>query len=302
MRLDFSRMKRRAVGIHFVKGDSLALAVAHPLLLSQSAMSNAKDRFLYLKRLLKGRLSRERFEALRSSFAEPLSFFFRRDLNMLATLSGTDKWGVHWYTQHYARHFQQLRNKPITLLEIGIGGYDKPEVGGQSLRMWRRYFRRGKIVGLDYYDKSPHAEKRIRIYQGDQSDEKLLQRIVAEVGRPDVIIDDGSHLNHHVIKSFEVLFPLLADDGIYVVEDIQTAYWPDCGGSSDNFLTAPSSMCFFKGHVDGLNHAEFKRPGYTPSYYDQHIVAMYFYHNMVFVQKGLNNEDSTHVRQNSAFG
>ena len=53
----------------------------------------------------------------------------------------------------------------------------------------------------------------------------------------DIIIDDGSHLNRHVVKSFQVLFPLLADDGIYVAEDTQTAYWPGEGGSSDNFLS-----------------------------------------------------------------
>ena len=161
--------------------------------------------------------------------------------------------------------------------------------------MWRRYFRKGKIVGLDYYDKSPHAEKRIRIYRGDQSDQKLLRQMISEIGRPDIIIDDGSHLNHHVIKSFEVLFPLLADNGIYVVEDTQTAYWPDHGGTSDNLLTAPTSMCFFKKLVDGLNHEEFHKPGYVSNYYDQHITELHFYHNMVFIQKGLNNEGSNIV-------
>ncbi len=35
----------------------------------------------------------------------------------------------------------------------------------------------------------------------------------------DIIIDDGSHMNRDVIKSFELLFPLLNDNGIYIVED-----------------------------------------------------------------------------------
>jgi hypothetical protein len=279
--------------------DIFAYAAGKSKLAGNPVMSEGKDKFLNLKLWLQGRLSLERRNALRPYLVEPLALLFRHDLTKLATLSGTDKWGAHWYAAHYARHFQHLRKKTVTLLEIGIGGYDKPEDGGGSLRLWRRYFTKGNIVGLDYYDKSPHAEKRIRIYRGDQSDEQMLRRIVAEIGPPDIIIDDGSHLNHHVIKSFGVLFPLMAEDGIYVVEDTQTAYWPDNGGSSDNLLTAPTSMCFFKRLVDGLNHEEFIKPGYVPSYYDQHITAMHFYHNMVFIQKGTNHEGSNLVRNHS---
>jgi hypothetical protein len=265
-------------------------------------MSNDHDRILNLKRWLQSRLSPAQRAGLRRRLNEPLGFVFRRDLPRLATIYGTDKWGIHHYAPHYAWHFQYLRRKQITLLEIGIGGYDDPRDGGGSLRMWRRYFPNARIVGLDYFDKSPHAEKRIRIYRGDQSDEKLLRQIVAEVGRPDIIIDDGSHLNRHVIKSFEVLFPLLADDGIYVVEDTQTAYWPDEGGSSDNLLTAPTSMCLLKSLVDGLNHEELIKPGYVPSYHDQHITALHFYHNLVFIQKGFNQEGSNTIRHNTRPG
>ena len=262
-------------------------------------MGHVNDRFLNIKRWLQSRLSQEQRNALRPFFVEPMSFLFRRDLLKLASLSGTDKWGAHWYAAHYARHFQPLRRKKITLLEIGIGGYDQPEAGGGSLRMWRRYFPKGLIVGLDYYDKTPHAEKRIRIYQGDQSDEKLLRRIVAEIGRPDIVVDDGSHLNRHVLKTFEVLFPLLADDGIYAIEDVQSSYWPGAGGSSDDLLAAPTSMCLCKRLADGLNHAEFIKPSYVPSYYDQHVTAVHFYHNLVFIQKGRNDEGSNVVRDNT---
>ncbi|HEX5398090.1 MAG TPA: class I SAM-dependent methyltransferase [Verrucomicrobiae bacterium] len=262
-------------------------------------MKNGSDRFHNLRNWLKARLSPESRVRLHRWLDEPMAFLVRRDLPKLAVISGTDKWGAHWYAEHYARHFQHLRRERITLLEIGIGGYEIPRDGGGSLRMWRRYFPNGQIVGLDYFDKSPHAEKRIRIYRGDQSDEKLLRQIVAEVGPPDIVIDDGSHLNRHVIKSFEVLFPLMAENGIYVVEDTQTAYWPDAGGNSDNLLTASTSMGLFKSLVDGLNYEEFLKPGYTPSYYDLHITGMHFYHNMVFIQKGRNQEGSNIVRNPS---
>jgi hypothetical protein len=262
-------------------------------------MSHGSNSFQDIKRWLKRWLSPGCRAALKRYLNESLGFVFRRNLLRLAMIYGTDKWGGHWYAAHYARYFGHLRRKKIILLEIGVGGYEHPKDGGGSLRMWRRYFPNAQIVGLDYYDKSPHAEKRIRIYRGDQSDEKLLRRIVAEVGRPDLIIDDGSHVNQHVLKSFEVLFPLLADDGMYVVEDTQTAYWPAEGGSSDNLLNAPTSMCMFKSLVDGLNHEEFIKPGYVPSYLDQNITALHFHHNLVFIQKGRNQEGSNLICKNT---
>ena len=39
------------------------------------------------------------------------------------------------------------------------------------------------------------------------------------VGTFDIILDDRSHLNKDVIQSFETLFPLLNDNGIYIIED-----------------------------------------------------------------------------------
>lgn len=263
-------------------------------------MSNRDDLLLRLKRWLMGRLPKESHAEWRRRFQEPLGWFFRKNLPRLATIYGTDKWGYHWYAAHYARHFGPFRTRRITILEIGIGGYNEPKNGGGSLRMWRRYFPHAKIVGLDYFDKSPHAEERIRIYRGDQSDEAFLQRMVAEIGRPDIIIDDGSHQNAHVRKSFQVLFPLLADGGIYAVEDTQTSYWPEYGGSSDDLQNAPTSMGLLKSLIDGLNYEEFIKPGYAPTYEDENITALHFYHNLVFIQKGRNKEGSNLIRNNEA--
>lgn len=232
---------------------------------------------------------------LRSWFAEPLGALFSKDLRRLAEIYGSDKWSHHWYCQHYQQHFAPLRKKRVVLLEIGIGGYGAAESGGRSLRMWRRYFRSGRIYGIDIADKSGHNEKRIQTFQGDQSDEEFLGKVIAEIGRPDIIIDDGSHLNVHVLKTFQTLFPLLADDGFYAVEDTQTSYWPDFGGSSEDLSFPSTSMNMLKTLVDGLNHAEFLIPGFTPSYFDRHIVAMHFYHNLVIVRKGLNDEGSSFI-------
>jgi cephalosporin hydroxylase len=211
------------------------------------------------------------------------------DLRKLATHFGTDKWGAHRYAQHYQRHLEHLRNKPIKILEIGIGGYSRAGKGGASLRMWKHFFPKAQIVGLDLQDKSFVEEERIRAYRGDQTDPELLRRINAESGPFDVIIDDGSHRSAHVIASFEVLFGLLKDNGVYVVEDTQTSYWPEWGGSADR-KDENTSMAFLSRLTDGLNYEEFVDESYLPSYTDTHVVGLHFYHNLVFIQKGTNAE------------
>jgi hypothetical protein len=211
------------------------------------------------------------------------------DLPRLAAHFGTDKWGAHRYAQHYQTHLLPLRNRPVKILEIGIGGYSRAGQGGASLRMWKHFFPAGQIVGLDLRDKSFVEEDRIRAYRGDQTDPELLRRIVAESGPFDVIIDDGSHRPEHIIASFGILFPLLQDDGIYVVEDTQTSYWPEWGGSAD-LKDESTSMAFLGRMIDGLNYEEFVDESYQPSYTDTHVVGLHFYHNLVFVQKGVNAE------------
>src|SRR6478752_173077 len=248
-----------------------------------------------LKSWLRGHLTASRALALKYQYARAIH---GEDLARLARRFGTDKEGAHFYCQHYQRHFEALRQKPINLLEIGIGGWDDSTKGGESLRMWKAYFPHGRINGIDVVDKRGIEEARIRTFAGSQVDEEFLKAVIAEIGTPDIIIDDGSHMPEHVIHSFHLLFPLLAPNGIYVVEALQTSYWgPDSritgnyGGSSD--LSAPhTSMNFLKSLADCLNYEEFPLDRYEPSYFDRNIVGVSFYHNLAFIQKGTNDEGS----------
>jgi hypothetical protein len=220
----------------------------------------------------------------------PVSLVFGRDLKMLATVYGSDKWNVHRYAQHYETHFRALRNKPINLLEIGIGGYDDPKRGGRSLRMWRTWFRRGHIHGIDIFDKSRHDERRITTHRGSQTDSAFLNTVIEGIGRVDIIIDDGSHDSGDVIATFGLLFPRLAEGGYYAVEDTQTSYWPHEGNVSER-NNRHTTMGFFKSLADGLNWEEYFGD-YAPNYFDLNITEMHFYHNLVVVRKGPNREGS----------
>ena len=226
------------------------------------------------------------------------AFFFTSNLTKLADIHKTDKSRFHFYTQHYQHHFKKYKFKKFKMLEIGVGGYENPLVGGESLRMWKSFFPFAKIFSLDIFDKSFLQENRIKIFKGSQVDEVFLQQVCDNAGIFDIIIDDGSHINEHVIKSFEFLFPKLKIGGIYVVEDTQTSYWEEYGGSSTNFNQQGTIYNYFKSLIDSLNNVEFIVKDYQQSYFDKHIVAMHFYHNLIFIYKGENNESSNKVRNN----
>ncbi|WP_010231960.1 CmcI family methyltransferase [Gillisia marina] len=173
-----------------------------------------------------------------------------------------------------------------------------PLKGGESLRMWKKYFQFAKIFSIDIHDKSALQEQNIKIFKGNQVDKDFLEDVCNEIGEIDIVIDDGSHMNEHVIESFKILFPKLKDGGIYVVEDTQTSYWEHYGGDSKDLRNPKTMMNFFKSFTDSLNNQEFIIPNYEQTYFDKKIVSMHFYHNLIFIYKGNNNEKSNIVVDN----
>lgn len=142
------------------------------------------------------------------------------------------KW--HHYLPLYDRYLSRYRGKPLKFLEIGVSK-------GGSLAMWRRYFGDSAVIfGIDIdpacaaYD---GVDAQVRI--GSQDDTKFLDRVVKEMGGVDVVLDDGSHFMNHIRATLSHLFPKLADDGIYMIEDLHTAYWRRWGGgdgTTSNFF------------------------------------------------------------------
>ncbi len=256
-----------------------------------------------IKQILIDKLSASSKRKLRNIRNDIKSLGRGRNLNTLGEIYGSDKSIGHYYTKDYMTHFKAFKYKRIKLLEIGVGGYDNPNLGGESLRMWKKYFPFGLIFSIDIFDKSLLQENRVKIFKGSQRDNFFLTEVINEIGEPDLIIDDGSHINEDVIETFELLFPKLKDGGIYVVEDTQTSYWKRFGGDSDNLNNPRTMMNYFKRLTDGLNNKEFVTPNYVQSYFDKKIISIHFYHNLIFVYKGNNNNKSNVVIDNqpSAF-
>jgi len=185
------------------------------------------------------------------------------------------KW-VHYFPI-YERHFQCYVNKSVTFLEIGV-------FKGGSLQMWQRYFGPlAKIVGIDVDERCKrHEEPGIFVRIGDQSDELFLQKIIDEFGVPDIVLDDGSHKMNDVNASFKFLYPKLPKNGIYVVEDLHTAYWEEYGGglnAADSFVNQA------KDFIDSLN-ADHSRGAIPADYITRNTFSINFYDSLVVLEKG----------------
>lgn len=126
-------------------------------------------------------------------------------------------------------------SKPVrNICEIGI-------YKGGSAVFYHKLFDPMKIVAIELnedpvpvealtsYIKSNSLENTIRTYYGvDQSDRAKIDKILnAEMPDQyfDLIIDDASHFLDQTRESFNILFPYLAPEGYYIIEDWGWAHW-----------------------------------------------------------------------------
>jgi hypothetical protein len=213
----------------------------------------------------------------------PLAGWMGCSLNLLAVLCGTDKYGSHDYTPVYQGLMARLRNEPVRLLEIGVGGFESGS-GGESLLMWAAYFSKGKVYGIDFHDKTALSRGRIKVLQCSQTDRARLAEIGETYGPFDFVIDDGSHVNSEQVASFGVLWRFIKDGGAYIIEDVQTSYWPAYGGGplgSKGY--AQSCVSYFKGMTDSVNSPEFLEPTGSTLLLD--LGGITFHHNLIIVTK-----------------
>ena len=183
------------------------------------------------------------------------------------------KW--HDYFDIYHRHFERYRGKPVTVLEIGVWH-------GGSLQMWKKYFgRKAKIYGVDVnpYCKT-FEEKQIEIIIGDQSDREFLKQLREQIGQVDIIIDDGSHHCAHQIATFQELYTMIADDGVYLVEDLHTSYWPEYEGG---YHREGTFIEFSKMLIDSLN--AWHIPNTKPDAITISTDSLHYYDSVLVIEK-----------------
>ena len=155
-----------------------------------------------------------------------------------------DKW--HHYIPIYDRYLSPYRGGPVKVLEIGVSK-------GGGLQMWRRYFGDAAVLfGVDIDpDCAPLDGQSGQVRIGSQADTAFLDRVIDEMGGVDIVLDDGSHQMHHLRASLEHLFPRLSDGGLYLIEDLHTAYYGSFGGGlrkSSNFFK------YVREIIDDMHH------------------------------------------------
>ncbi len=205
---------------------------------------------------------------------------FRKHEKYLST-----KW--NHYLPLYDRTFAHLllKNEPVSILEIGVWN-------GGSLEVWKEFLpENSTIFGVDPFDacKNMQFSEGIKFLHGDGTNKEFIEANLANA-EFDVIMDDGSHLPQHVIKSFETLWPKLKFGGLYVVEDTHTAYWAKYGGG---YRRKTNHVEYFKNLVESINlrYVEQKDIDLVHSdlpiltKYHTEIASISFYDSVIIIEK-----------------
>ncbi|HUO22888.1 MAG TPA: FkbM family methyltransferase [Caulobacteraceae bacterium] len=240
---DYVLVAKTPVNLIFMAAEALAQAISPP-----RAASDAWKRYFAADYLHEEPWS---YDKVDDQAAEALD-------NRLGQLWLTIKDGHKWlnYFAAYEQCFGAYVGQPCRVLEIGVNK-------GASLELWKRYFGdASSLVGIDILPECAQYEdaaRDIHVRIGSQADPEFLARVVAEFGPFDIIIDDGSHVASHQIAAFNALFlSALKDGGVYLIEDVETAYW----GSRTGQLDIDFSIVDYANAVVNLMHRPYRDHDY----------------------------------------
>ena len=122
----------------------------------------------------------------------------------------------HDYLRHYELFLEKFLEDTFSLVELGC-------FTGASLRMWGEYFQKATIIGVDLNPNLSSLEtEQIKFICSDATAQDLPEKILQTTDKDiKCIIDDCSHAWGDQRRSFEMLFPILASGGYYIIEDLE---------------------------------------------------------------------------------
>jgi hypothetical protein len=175
------------------------------------------------------------------------------------------------YFQTYEELFNEYVGKEIVFVEIGV-------LHGGSLLMWKEYFGpKARIIGVDLDPKAKDLEKKgFEIFIGSQSDKFFWKNFYSEVGKIDVLLDDGGHESDQQIITVSEAVNNTNDNGTIVIEDVHTSYLKRFGNpSSVSFINYSKHLIdVINSRFPGVeNKNEFKKKIYSVLFYNS-IVAL----------------------------
>jgi hypothetical protein len=128
----------------------------------------------------------------------------------------TDKNTDHSYISSvYENLLNDTQDTCLNVLEIGIDRYG-------SIQLWREYFSNATIYGVDIIDLQEINDEKIKLFKNDAYDINFVNSLPNNF---DLIIDDGPHTLDSMIKFLQYYQTKLNDNGILIVEDIQSIDW-----------------------------------------------------------------------------
>ena len=157
----------------------------------------------------------------------------------------SDKIEPHGYFTAYLRIAAEL-GPSARVCELGVEN-------GESLRMWQGLFPTGSVTGVDCNHAATWPEGTVRVV-GLQDDPGLPGMVGG--GQFGLIVDDASHDGNLTMASFNLLWPLVAPGGFYVVEDWTVAlrddpHWGPQAGWGDSMLRCAESFLPLLAFRDG---------------------------------------------------
>lgn len=119
------------------------------------------------------------------------------------------------YKNSYEDALSDNRGEIKLVFEIGV-------FKGESIRAFRDYFFGALIVGIDIRPETFFEGDRIKIEIGNACDNDFIVKLLGKYGRPDIVIDDGSHTSADIKALFSLLWKHV--NFCYVIEDLDTQY------------------------------------------------------------------------------
>jgi hypothetical protein len=171
-----------------------------------------------------------------------------KTLTAMADHYGTDKGSHrHLFTEIYGAIFGPRREEQLRVLEIGVKF-------GASMRMWRDFFPKATVFGIDIDPTYLFQEKRIKTMLADQAKRVELQAVIDRFGSQfDVVLDDGGHQMDQQQISFAFFFQHVAPGGYYVLEDLHTSKYAGELGADPSRANTSLKMLFDFIWGDGLH-------------------------------------------------
>jgi hypothetical protein len=141
--------------------------------------------------------------------------------------SRTDKNECHSYLPLYQTLLESKKNTAKNVLEVGI-------CKGGSIKLWSDFFTNATVYGMDIIDDNS-------VWDGIKNNEKIILYTSTDAYdndfftthflnkniKFDFMLDDGPHTIESMKQFIRMYLQLMTDDGILIIEDVQSWDWID---------------------------------------------------------------------------